>query len=155
MKIKNICITICLIILFLFVNRVRAADWTLLAAYADGDMYYFLSTIKSEKENIVSVWTKTVFNEKGRAEAFSSLKSKNKTAVPAGKLSHNLVLYEMDCLNGKYRVSALYYYDEKDNLVYSEKNTGIQFSDILHDTILGKLKNAVCPAGGDAPKQKN
>lgn len=154
MKIKNICVTICLIILFLFVNRAWTADWTLVAPYAGGEMYYFLSTIKSEKENVVPVWTKTVFNEKGKADALSYLNNKDKAASPTGALSYNLIYYEMDCLSGKYRTSASYYYDEKDNLIYSEKNAQSEFSDVLPDTILEKLKNTVCRSVTNAGTQK-
>lgn len=154
MKIKNIYVTICLIILFLFVNRAWTADWTLLASYAGGEMSYFLSTIKSEKEKVVPVWTKTVFNEKGKADALSYLKSKDKGVSPAGTLNYNLILYEMDCLNGKYRTSASYYYDEKDNLIFSEKNAQNEFFDILPDTILEKLKNTVCRCVSNAGMQK-
>lgn len=65
MKINNIYSFICLVIIPLLANQAWTADWKFFASSGSGDVYYDKNSIVKVNKNIVRVWTKKTYSEKG------------------------------------------------------------------------------------------
>jgi hypothetical protein len=144
MRAKNSQFIICLLIFFLFANQALAEDWKFRGLLPRGTGYYDKSSIKKIKENISQVWTVTIYNEKGKADAFLILKRQDKAPGNPELLSQESTLLEFDCVNGKYRIASINIYDEKDNLLLSVPEINSEWNDIIPNSINEKLKNIVC-----------
>ena len=145
MKIKHVQGIICLAVLFLIANQAWAADWMLYGIANTGDMYYDQSSIKKVNENIVRVWIKSTYNEKGKIETFSLLKDTDKEPASPDKLNHYILLQEIDCANEKYRTVSIKIYDEKDNMLFSSpEGETDKWNDILPNSVTETLKEKAC-----------
>jgi hypothetical protein len=154
MRAKNSQFIIYLIIFFLFANQALAEDWKFRGLLPRGTGYYDKSSIKKIKGNISHVWTVTIFNEKGKADAFSLLKRQDKAPDNPELLSQESTLLEFDCVNGKYRIASINIYDEKDILLLSVPEINSVWNDIIPNSINEKLKNIVCSAGETSKTEK-
>jgi len=134
-------------------NHPWAADWVLLRSSDVGKIYYDKSNIEKINKNITRVWNKKIYNEDGKKEDFLELKRINKAPDNADLLNYSLALCEIGCVNGKYRVSSFYFYDEKSNLIYSTKKSS-KWVDVISDSIMEDLKNIVCSAGKTSKTEK-
>jgi hypothetical protein len=147
MKIKNLQGIIYLVIFSLFANQAWAADWQLFASSGGGDMYYDKSSIKKVNKDMVRVWTKKIYNEKGKLEEFSLLKSTGHAPRNIYILSHELILSEIDCVNEKIKISSNSIRDKRGHVVASTPQFYGKWNDIVHKSSDEKLKNVVCSAG--------
>jgi len=84
MKIKNLQGIICFVIFFLFANQVWAADWKMVGSSNTAKEYYDVSSIKRINKNIISVWTKRIYNEDGKKRnfLFSKAEMKHQSILP-------------------------------------------------------------------------
>jgi hypothetical protein len=144
MKATNVQSIICLVIFFLFANQAWAADWIFYATARVGNMHYDKSSIKKVNKNIIHVWIKTIYSENGKTNVYSILRRVDKTLNNPDILSCDLMLYEIDCVNEKFRVSSSSIFDEKGNVIHTEQSD--EWYDIGHDS-LKTLKNIVCNNG--------
>ena len=110
---------ICLVIFFLLADNAVAADWKFIAKSVTGNMYYDKSSIKEVNKNIISLYTKTVYNEYGEKNGFSLLRVMGKEPKILIVLSHELISFEFDCVNEKYRVSSVSIYDKEGHVLHS------------------------------------
>ena len=147
MGIKNLQGIICVMIFFLFANQALAADWKLFASSGGGDMYYDKSSIKKENKNIVRVLTKKIYNERGKLEEFSFLQKTGKKPGNLYILSHELILFEIDCVNEKIKILSNSIRDKRGHVVPSAPQSYGKWNDIAHKSSDEKLKNIVCSAG--------
>ena len=146
MKIKNITNIICLIIFFLFANQSFAADWGIRGLLPRGTGYYDKNSIKKINKNISQVWTVTIYNEEGKADAFSILKRQEKAPESPEILNQEMILLEFDCVNQKYRIVSMDIYDKKGNILLSVPEINDKWHDIIPKSINEKLKDIVCSA---------
>jgi hypothetical protein len=154
MKAKYFYTIIFFLIFFLFANQGWAADWGFRGLLPRGTGYYDKNSIKKVNKKITQVWTVTIYNGKGKADAFSILKKQDKAPDTSEKLSQELVLLEFDCVNEKYRIASMDIYDEKEILLLSVPEVDGQWHDIIPNSINEKLKNIVCSAGEISNKKK-
>jgi hypothetical protein len=154
MRAKNVYAITVLLIFALFTNQTWAADWGFRGLLPRGTGYYDKNGIKKVNKNITQVWTVTIYNEKGKADAFSLLKKQDKAPDNPEILSQELVLLEFDCVNEKYRIASMDIYDEKENLLLSIPEVDEKWHDIIPNSINEKLKNTVCSAGENYNKEK-
>ena len=154
MRAKNSQVIICLLIFFLFADQALAEDWKFRALLPRGTGYYDKSSIKKINEKISHVWTVTIYNEKGKADAFSLLKKQDKAPDNPEILSQELVLLEFDCVNEKYRIASMDIYDEKENLLLSVPEIDAEWHDIIPNSINEILKKIVCSVGENSNKEK-
>jgi len=149
MKIKNVQSIIYLVILLLFANQALAAEWIYYVSIpSQGAGYYDKSSIKKVNKNIIRVWTKTIFNEKGKTAAFSFLKSTGEAPDNLEKLSYEFDLNEIDCVNEKIKFPLVYIYNEDGAVIYKAPADFIpQWYDTIPSSNTETLKNIVCRDG--------
>jgi hypothetical protein len=135
-------------------NRAWSAEWGFRGLLPRGTGYYDKSSIKKINSQISQIWTVTIYNEQGKAAAFSILKRQDKAPDNANVLYQESTLMEFDCANGKYRIAAINIYDEKDNLLLSVPDINGNWHDIVPNSINEKLKNIVCNADDTSIKKK-
>jgi hypothetical protein len=147
MKIRNLQGIICLVIFSLFTNQAWAADWKFFASSGGGDMYYDKSSVKKVNKNIIRMWTKKTYNEKGKLEEYSLLQKTGKAPGNIYILSHELILFEIDCVNEKIKTSSNSIRDKRGHVVASTPQSYGKWNDIARKSNDEKLKNIVCSAG--------
>ena len=146
MKTKKVWSIVCLIIIFLFTSQAWAESWVLYSTCDEGEIYYDKSSVKKVNKNIINVRTKTILNEKGRAEAFSIIKKMGIALCCPAKIGYEMTLEQYDCVNKKYKSYSTTIYDKKNNVLVLQNAVGNKWNDIRSDSIAGKLKNIVCSA---------
>lgn len=146
-------ITLLLLSLF-FSIQTWAAQWGFRGLLPRGTGYYDKNSIKKTDNNISQVWTVTIYNEQGKADAFSILKKQDKAPDNPAVLHQESTLLEFDCANGTYRIASINIYDEKGNVLLSVPEINSQWHDILPNSINEKLKNIVCNSDTESKKEK-
>ena len=142
---RKIPIAILLLLLSLLADGLWAADWGFRGLLPRGTGYYDKTSIKKIGKNISQVWTVTIYNEKGRHDAFSILQRKNKAPASPEMLSQESTLLEMDCEKGLFRIVAYNIFDKDDHLVLSiEEVADAAWHDIVAGSVNEKLKTIVC-----------
>jgi hypothetical protein len=154
MKIKNVQCIICLVLFIIFANQAWAAEWVLYEKSATGDEFYDKIGIKKVNNNIIRVWTKTIYNDVGKIKNYSVLKKIDRAPVNPYLLSHELILLEIDCLNGKIKVSSDRICDKRGGVIASELQSNGEWKDIVPNSNLEKLKNKVCGFGKNSRIKK-
>jgi hypothetical protein len=144
-KAKNVQITFCMVILFLFMvaSQAGAAEWILYEQSPSGALYYDMSSI-DKNGNIVRVWTEEIYNQDGKNNAYSILKSLGNPINNPDVLSHQLVLREFDCASGKMQSTILTVYTQSGASVFSQQKSFDEWKDIPPDSASKTLKNIIC-----------
>lgn len=142
MKVKIIVVSIMVI---LFVNQALAAEWILSEKSATGDEYYDKSRVKKVNNNINSVVVKKIYNDVGKVQNYSALKKVNKAPVNPYILSHEIALWEIDCLNGRMRISSERIYDKRGDVIATKPSSHDKWIDVVPNSKFEKIKNKVCP----------
>ncbi|BBA71162.1 hypothetical protein KIP69_13295 [Geobacter sulfurreducens] len=129
-------------ILALTAGSVLAAEWVVL----DEDpmlsnFYYDSSSVSRDKEGMVSVWTRAIYSEEGKADALDTMGN-----PPAFKdLSHTHFLYTIDCKSSKSRLEKVVHFDDKAEPIREYNLSGkTDWEAIDEFTRLGLLQEAVC-----------
>lgn len=154
MKTKILHGIICLTIFFLFAGQASAAGWKLVASSGSGDMYYDENSVKKANRNIIHVLTKITYSEQGKLERFSSLKKAGKAPGNPYILSHEMIIFEIDCAKGKIKISSDKICDKRGQLVTLVSHPHGKWNDIVRKSSEEKLKNIVC-GGSKTPGTKN
>jgi len=154
MKINNLPVLICLVIISLFANQAYAAEWIFLGAVPTGDQYYNKKSIEEVNKNIFHVLIKERYNDNGKMSKFSFLKKTGNAPNNPYVLSHELRLLEINCANKKIKVSSDSIYDKQGHVIASMPRSYVKRSDIFPDSIAKTLNNTVCSAGQPSPKKK-
>jgi hypothetical protein len=100
--------------------------------------------MKKLDNNVISVLTKTIYNDVGKLKNYSALKKMDKAPGNPYILSHELVLLEIDCLNRKIKVSSRRICDKRGGIIASEMQSHGAWSDIVPNSNYEKLKNQFC-----------
>ena len=153
MKLKKTHIIVLIIITLLLAHQALAEDWTYYTSSSTRDKYYNKSSIKKVNDNNISLWTKEIFNENGKKEAFVFLKTVGKASSNPDLINHVLILKEIDCAQNKIKDLAVIFNDEKSNVLYSspQGETG-KWNPIIPNSVGEILKNSVCEAASAPAK---
>lgn len=121
---------------------VRGADWKLVGKSETYEYYYDAENITRLPENIVRVWNRAVFNEKGVDEIVKELGSRYK------EVSSSVEIYELNCPDKKARPVSLSYYS-KEGTVLGASSAGsfkiqMDWSAIASGTAIELVYKAVC-----------
>lgn len=144
MKVKMIHDMIALAVMILFLNQAWAADWILYEKSTTGDEYYDQNRVNKVKNNTNSVVIKKIYNDVGKVQNYSALKKINKAPVNPYILSHEIALWEIDCLNGKMRISSERIYDKRGEFIAFKPFSHDTWIDIVPNSKFEKIKNKVC-----------
>ena len=121
---------------------VSGADWRVVGVSDTYQYYYNADSITHLPENIVRVWNRAVFNQKGVDELVKELGSRYQEA------STSVEVYEFNCLDKKARPISLSYYSKEETLLGSS-NTGtlqiqMDWAPIASGTAIELVYRAVC-----------
>ncbi|MEN6373534.1 MAG: surface-adhesin E family protein [Smithella sp.] len=160
MKTIGSVITLLFVNIVLLVTSVNGSD--LLLEYNRGDHYvtpvigsnvwkviqmdnndnvfsYNTVSISHQTTNIVQVWEKMVYSEKGRAKHTQDVTKKG-----YDKLSHSLHLVEVDCKKGMSRFLSITDYDKNGLILNSDSFDKPEWNHITPDTPMDTLRKKVC-----------
>ncbi len=96
-----------------FSNRPESGNWIFYSSSDTDNGYYDKSSIKKVHKNIIRVRAKNIYNETGKQNAFAYLESLNQAPENTDILNHQLILFEIDCSNKKFRNSSVLIYEEQ------------------------------------------
>ncbi len=119
------------------------ADWEFVDANpAHSDFYYDKSSISRGPDGIISVWTKVVYTDEGKADTLKILKN----AKAYEKLALTQFLYDIDCKGAKSRLKQIVHYDDKGNRIkefnLAEKT---EWEEIPPYSRLESVTDEICP----------
>ncbi len=94
-----------------------ATDWWLLWENDEGKWYADLSQIRYSPEGIVAIWLRCTVTERGKNQEIGR---RRKMGLPFEDLKHwdyNMILFDIDCLNGMARLVENLSYDQDENQI--------------------------------------
>lgn len=126
------------IIIFFFSMEARSVDWVFYVTAADGNNYYYDSqSIKWVSKDIVQVWEKTVYTEKGVPDMIKKYGPEYK------ELSCGIGLFEFNCSEKKSRGLSLTYHNHHGSVIYSAPRDS-SWDFIIPESVSESLFNIVC-----------
>lgn len=124
--------------LILFVHvEVRGADWKLYSFNDKGKNYYDAQSITRASKNIVRVWVKWNYTEKGVMDIVEKMGKEFK------KLEYSIILNEINCAEKTTRFLSLNYFDNNREVIVSGSYT-TEWTFIVPDTIDESLYKEIC-----------
>jgi hypothetical protein len=120
---------------------VWGADWKPYGASDDVLCYYDTESITRPSKNIVRVWVKWDYTEKG------VLREIEKSGKQYENLNHSINLWEINCSERKFDLPKLTYYDNKGDLIESlspPPNSPQKWIFIIPESIGELLYKEVC-----------
>jgi hypothetical protein len=118
--------------------EVWGEDWKVFASGVYGLCYYDAESITRPSKNIVRVWEKIVYSEKGVIKAVKELGERYKTA------SYSLDLSEIDCIEKKRNTLMLVFYAKGGSVISTEQLSETEWSFIIPGSMEEILYKAVC-----------
>jgi hypothetical protein len=117
--------------------EVWGADWKLYGTDANVLTYYDAESITRPSENIVRVWVRWDYTEKGVSDWVRTFGKEYEN------LSHTISLWEINCSEKKNRGLSLVDYDHKGDVIPSIHSPG-EWKFIFPDSIGESLYKKVC-----------
>jgi hypothetical protein len=117
--------------------EVWGADWKLLASDEKSLAYYDAQSIIRPSKNIVKVWVKVDYTEKGVIDYVGDLGKKYEN------LSHEKSLWEINCVEKIFRQLSWIAYDNKGEVIYSSSSP-LRWDFIPPESIVEALYKIVC-----------
>ena len=117
--------------------EVWAEDWTF---YARTDKYlcfYDSQSITRPSKNIVRVWVKREYTDKGVIKMVKDWSEKYEN------ISHSIVLEEINCSGEKVRILSLIHYSKEGKVMYRDSNEGL-WNYVGSGSVVEALYKAVC-----------
>lgn len=114
-------------------------EWVYVASDQDFTLYYNSSSVKIDnKNNIIEVWVKRVFSDKGKIDFFEKKDSITKQKYI--DINHKLKLYLLNYKELKSSILYISYYSKSGNLLFHREYQP-EWKNIIPDTYLEKLIN--------------
>jgi hypothetical protein len=124
-------------ILFGF-SVVWGADWKRVRSTGSATLYYDTEEITHPSKDIVKVWTKWVYTEKGIKNA-QDIFGKNYE-----NLSYSTKSYEINCKDKKTHIVSVADYNKNEVIISSEDKTNAEWLRIIPGSVLESLYKMVC-----------
>ena len=142
MKLLRIIFVFVAFIIFSYVE-VWAEDWMFYWKTDKYSCFYDAKSISHPSENIVEVWEKQDYTNKGVNFMVEGLGEKYKN------LSHSITLWQINCADKKFRFLSLTHYSKENNPIYSWKllyssDSLTEWSSFTPGSLGEKLYKAVC-----------
>ena len=133
-----------LIILLLVTSVNGSEDWVEYGM-SKGDILLFnKDRITHKTKDIVQVWTKLIYSNDGREKYIQHMKASRRSTKGLDKLSHTMVLYEIDCKKKMYRTLSITNYDKDGIVLFSHSSDKPNGEHIIPDSIFEALQKYVC-----------
>jgi hypothetical protein len=98
--------------------EVWGADWKYYGESNDGKLFYNAESVTRPSEDIVRVWKKLVYSEKGKIDTADKFGKKE-----FEKLSETLILDEFHCGHNEHRLLSLSFNSKDGKVLYSANNS--------------------------------
>jgi hypothetical protein len=123
--------------------EVWGADWKFYGRTDKYSSFYDAKSISHPSENIVEVWEKQDYTNKGVNFMVEGLGEKYKN------LSHSITLWQINCAEKKFRFLSLTHYSKENSPIYSWKllyssDSLTEWSSFTPGSLGEKLYKAVC-----------
>ena len=123
-------------------SEAQGAEWKPIGKSDTYEYYYDAENITRLPGNIVRVWNKAVFNDKGVAEVVRELGSRYK------EVYNSVEGYELNCPDKKARPVSLTYYSKKEAILGSSQSGSftieMKWDPIAPETAIELVYKAVC-----------
>lgn len=148
MKLLSVRLGVILIELSIFVfSEVWGADWKkyaenerILCCYdAESLTHYDGGSLSQPSKNIIKVWVRFEYTNIGKTDPVLVKKFRNKV----DKLDNSKSLYEINCVDRKYRILESIYYS-KDGIVLQSVSIPSKWNYIIRESLNDALFKAVC-----------
>jgi hypothetical protein len=118
-------------------TEVWGADWKLYYSHKEYLGYYDTQNITRPSKNVVRVWTRWDFTEKGVLTMVGEFGKKYEN------LSWSVISWEIDCAEKKYRQLSSTRYDHKGSVI-SSRGTPSEWRFIIPESVITILYEEVC-----------
>jgi len=113
------------------------AEWRIFVLDDEDTRYYDAESITLPSDNIVSVWVKPEYNDKG------IIKMVEKFAKKYENISRTMSLVEINCSDKRRRTIALHDYSTEGTIIFSSARE-YEWTPIVPGSVAGALFKAVC-----------
>ena len=139
MKLLSVKVGVILIGLAIFGNiEAWGADWKLLGTTEESEFFYDTASIVRPSGNIIRVWVRHIYNEKGVNTWVKKLGEQFEN------LDYCLELVEFDCPKRKMRLLSAHYYSKDGNIIQSSEFPKPSWWSVRPEKIDGSLYKGVC-----------
>jgi hypothetical protein len=121
-----------------------AADWKSLGSDDDFSYFYDSTTISYPSKAIARVWTKTIYKEKGRVKSLERFRDNKELSGIIKNLDHTLNLFEINCLDKKFRTLSGIFYSKNGKVLKTVESTSGPWKFIPPDTMYEAIYDLVC-----------
>jgi hypothetical protein len=152
MKKNSSVISLSFIVLLLLVSCVSSSsnlvkhsddiDWVKNYTDTNGDVIFY--KIEHRIKDVVQVWGKRVFSDKGRKEFIQDRIDNGLSVVGMDKLEYFTYLNEINCNANTGRVLSVVYYNTDGKVVYSSSFGEPKLEDIVPNSIGDSFRKKVC-----------
>ena len=144
-KISSV-ISLSVLVLFLLVSCDKSSsDWVQYRNDVNGNVrsYKKANVEKNVGNNMVRVWEKNFFSDKGRKEFIQFMVDRGHSAEGYNKLSCMVYLYEIDCEKQRLHILSVSQYD-KNNKKFLSGDKESEWIDIPPGSVGDSLQKNVC-----------
>jgi len=128
-----------------FMNDAAGSDWVYYATNMSGNkLFYDKDSIRSDPQNIIRVWGKTVYSDKGRAHIIDRYMDRGISTTGYESLGESKELYHFNCADEKLTVSELVNYASDGRVLDSRKSDKMDWIQVTPDSWGEKLLKIVC-----------
>ncbi len=114
------------------------ADWRLYARSADGTEYYDTDNMTRPSKDVIRVWEKMIYSEKGVQGQVESLGEKFR------KSAYRMTLNELNCAEKKVRVLSISEYSTDGEVLFSSDYQEPKWQFIVPESLAELLSKGVC-----------
>ncbi len=120
-------------------GEVWGADWKLYGSSEKSLAYYDTQSITRPSKNIVRVWVKITYTEKGVMDTVGSLGKKYED------LSHSIILREINCVEKMIHSLSGTYYDNGGGVIYTSSSPYLrEWVFIAPESLAESLYEEIC-----------
>ena len=119
------------------------ANWQFVDENDDSSFYYDTNSATKPNDQLIQVTVRVVYTDKGKANALTFLKP----AKTFANLHESRYLYDFNCTAETSKLMEVTHLDDKGKeLKKSDLSADTDWEDILPNTRIGLVSDAVCPA---------
>jgi len=147
MKTISSIISLPFFIIILLITPVMGSsdEWVEYDMSKNGNIYsYNKVNIKHRTKNIVQVWIREVFSDEGREKIIQPMRKGGLPTEEWEKLSHTLVLDEIDCKKRRHQILSITHYDTDGKVFFIHSYDKPKWDYIVPRSTMNTLRKKVC-----------
>ena len=124
--------------IFFSFSGVWGADWRTFGSSDNAFYFYDEEGITRASQDIVTVWMKAIFTEKGIKEAAE------KYGEDYENFSHSIELYKINCKDKIYCILSINHYAKEGTVILSDSRSDTEYLPIIPESVSEGLYQIVC-----------